>query len=50
MRNDDKILKKFSQTKISFRLGHGIQSKGSIWKRRGGQPAIGIKVLKASAF
>jgi len=34
----------------SFRLRHGIQSKGSIWKRRGGQPAIGIEVEQARGF
>jgi len=38
------------QTFYSFRLGHGIQTKGSIWKRRGGQPAIGIKVDQAKGF
>ena len=32
---------------FSFRLRHGIQFKGSIWKRRGGQPAIGIEVEQA---
>jgi len=31
-------------------LGHGIKSKGSIWKRRGGQPAIGIDVEQARGF
>jgi len=35
---------------FSFRLRHGIQSKGSIWKRRGGSPAIGIDVEQARGF
>jgi hypothetical protein len=34
---------------FSFGLRHGIRGKGkrgNIWKRRGGQPAIGIEVEK----
>ena len=34
----------------SFRLRHGIQSKGSIWKRRGGSPAIGAEAEEAARF
>jgi len=39
-----------SQVKNFFGLAHGIQSKGSIWKRREGQPAIGIEVEQARGF
>jgi hypothetical protein len=38
------------KNKFSFRLRHGIQSKGSIWKWRGGQPNIGILECKRGAF
>jgi len=34
----------------SFRLRHGIHSKGSIWKRRGGNPAFGIRLEEAGIF
>jgi len=33
-----------------FRLVHSIQGKGSIWKRRGGSPALGTKPEEARAF
>jgi len=36
--------------KISFRHRHSIQGKGSIWRRRGGRPAIGIGVEEAKGF
>ena len=37
-------------TVFFFRLRQGIQSKGSIWKRRGGQSAVGIDVEQARAL
>jgi len=40
----------FCQAFFSFRLRHGIQSKGSIWKRRGGSPAIGVGLEEAGRF
>jgi hypothetical protein len=35
---------------FSFRLRHSIQSKGSIWKWRGGSPALGIGLEEAGRF
>ncbi len=35
------ILSCFEQHNFSFRHRHGIQGKGSIWRRRGGKPAVG---------
>ncbi|MGB4703813.1 MAG: hypothetical protein WBI18_01860, partial [Candidatus Saccharicenans sp.] len=38
------------QTESSFGHRHSIQGKGSIWRRRGGRPAIGIGVEEAKGF
>ena len=35
---------------FSFRLRPGIQFKGSIWKRRGGSPAVGVGAEEAERF
>jgi|GEM_PF-1859712 len=35
---------------LYFGLGHGIQVKGGIWKRRRGNPAVGGGAEEARAF
>jgi len=38
------------QSQLSFRLRHGIQSKDSNWKRRGGSAAIGTEAEEVAGF